>query len=110
ASGDGSRHVPRSRRSGTGHDAGFRRRHPGASRSLPPDRRAVTETAAQQAFNGREFRSAQGTFATGVTVVTTQGSDEAYGLTANAFSSVSLDPPLILVCVISGTRGSESIQ
>jgi flavin reductase (DIM6/NTAB) family NADH-FMN oxidoreductase RutF len=70
----------------------------------------VTETAPQQAFNGREFRSALGTFATGVTVVTTQGSDEAYGLTANAFSSVSLDPPLILVCVISGTRGSESIQ
>jgi flavin reductase (DIM6/NTAB) family NADH-FMN oxidoreductase RutF len=69
----------------------------------------VTETAAQQAFNGREFRSALGTFATGVTVVTTQGSDEAYGLTANAFSSVSLDPPLILVCVINGTRGSDSI-
>jgi flavin reductase len=45
-----------------------------------------------------------------VTVVTTQGADHAYGLTANAFSSVSLDPPLVLVCVNSETRGSESIQ
>jgi flavin reductase len=70
----------------------------------------VTESAAPQAFNTREFRSALGSFATGVTVITTRGEDEAYGLTANAFSSVSLDPPLVLVCVISGTRGSESIQ
>jgi flavin reductase (DIM6/NTAB) family NADH-FMN oxidoreductase RutF len=71
----------------------------------------MTETAApQQAFNTREFRSALGSFATGITVVTTRGDDEAFGLTANAFSSVSLDPPLVLVCVINGTRGSESIQ
>jgi flavin reductase (DIM6/NTAB) family NADH-FMN oxidoreductase RutF len=70
----------------------------------------VTQTASPQAFNTRDFRSALGSFATGVTVITTRGEDEAYGLTANAFSSVSLDPPLILVCVIGGTRGSESIQ
>ena len=72
----------------------------------------MTETAAQlqRAFNGRDFRSAVGSFATGVTVVTTEGPQQAYGLTANAFSSVSLDPPLVLVCVNSGTRGSESIQ
>jgi flavin reductase (DIM6/NTAB) family NADH-FMN oxidoreductase RutF len=31
-------------------------------------------------------------------------------MTANAFSSVSLDPPLILVCVISGTTGAEVIE
>jgi flavin reductase (DIM6/NTAB) family NADH-FMN oxidoreductase RutF len=31
-------------------------------------------------------------------------------MTANAFSSVSLDPPLILVCVISGTEGERTIQ
>ncbi len=47
-----------------------------------------------------EFRRALGHFATGVTVVTTWD-DEAHptGLTASAVSSVSLDPPLILVCV-----------
>ena len=31
-------------------------------------------------------------------------------MTANAFSSVSLDPPLVLVCVISGTAGAETIE
>ena len=31
-------------------------------------------------------------------------------MTANAFSSVSLDPPLVLVCVISGTTGAETIE
>ncbi len=48
----------------------------------------------------REFRNAVGTFATGVTVVTTCDSDgEPQGFTANSFTSVSLDPPLILVCI-----------
>lgn len=64
----------------------------------------------QQAFSSKEFRSALGAFATGVTVVTTQGTEHAYGMTANAFSSVSLDPPLVLVCVISGTEGARTIE
>lgn len=64
----------------------------------------------EQAFNSREFRNALGSFATGVTVITTQGEEHGYGMTANAFSSVSLDPPLILVCVIKGTEGSEHIE
>jgi flavin reductase ActVB len=47
-----------------------------------------------------EFRQALGHFATGVTIVTTSDSDgRPTGLTASAFTSVSLDPPLILVCV-----------
>jgi 3-hydroxy-9,10-secoandrosta-1,3,5(10)-triene-9,17-dione monooxygenase reductase component len=47
-----------------------------------------------------EFRKVLGHFAAGVTVVTTTGADRApYGLTATAFTSVSLDPPLVLVCV-----------
>jgi flavin reductase len=62
-----------------------------------------------QAFNSKEFRSTVGAFATGVTVVTTRGEEHAYGMTANAFSSVSLDPPLILVCVISPSEGAEHI-
>lgn len=40
-----------------------------------------------------------GRFATGVTVVTTRLGDQLHGLTANAVSSLSLDPPLVLVCV-----------
>src|SRR3954453_11305539 len=61
-------------------------------------------------FSGTDFRSALGAFATGVTVITTRGEEHAYGMTANAFSSVSLDPPLILVCVISGSEGAEHIS
>jgi flavin reductase (DIM6/NTAB) family NADH-FMN oxidoreductase RutF len=50
--------------------------------------------------DGKEFRRLLGHFAAGVTVITTKGGDERpYGLTATAFSSVSLDPPLVLVCV-----------
>ena len=46
-----------------------------------------------------EFRHAVGHFATGVTVVTSVGADcEPVGTTVNAVSSLSLDPPLVLVC------------
>jgi flavin reductase (DIM6/NTAB) family NADH-FMN oxidoreductase RutF len=61
-------------------------------------------------FTGKEFRAAVGTFATGVTVVTTRGEEHAYGMTANAFSSVSLDPPLILVCVMTPSEGGDHIR
>jgi len=47
-----------------------------------------------------QFRQVLGHFATGVTVVTTTNGDgRPTGLTASAFTSVSLDPPLVLVCV-----------
>lgn len=65
---------------------------------------------ADQAFTGKDFRDALGAFATGVTVITTRGDEHAYGMTANAFSSVSLDPPLVLICARSGTEGSEHID
>ncbi len=48
----------------------------------------------------QEFRRVLGHFAAGVTVVTTTGEGGTpYGLTATAFTSVSLEPPLVLVCV-----------
>jgi len=62
-----------------------------------------------QAFSSKEFRATVGAFATGVTVVTTRGEEHGYGMTANAFSSVSLDPPLILVCVINPSEGADHI-
>jgi flavin reductase (DIM6/NTAB) family NADH-FMN oxidoreductase RutF len=45
------------------------------------------------------FRQVAGQFATGITVVTTKSQGILAGLTVNAFCSVSLDPPLVLVCV-----------
>ena len=51
-------------------------------------------------LDASEFRIACGHFATGVAIVTMRNSaGESHGLTANSFTSVSLDPPLILVCV-----------
>ena len=47
----------------------------------------------------RAFRDVLGRFATGVTIMTTATPGGIHGMTANAVSSVSLDPPLVLVCV-----------
>lgn len=48
-------------------------------------------------FNPKQFRQALGAFTTGVTIVTTRGPDgQDYGLTANSFNSVSIDPPMVL--------------
>jgi flavin reductase (DIM6/NTAB) family NADH-FMN oxidoreductase RutF len=47
-----------------------------------------------------EFRSVLGRFATGVTVVTARDTDSVdHGLTVNSFTSLSLAPPLVLVCI-----------
>jgi flavin reductase (DIM6/NTAB) family NADH-FMN oxidoreductase RutF len=54
----------------------------------------------------RELRDAFGLFATGVTVVTAVRPDgEPVGVTANSFTSVSLEPPLLLWCLASGSSG-----
>jgi flavin reductase (DIM6/NTAB) family NADH-FMN oxidoreductase RutF len=50
-------------------------------------------------FDPQKQRRILGHFATGVTVVTTDGPAGSHGMTANAFASLSLDPPLILVAV-----------
>jgi flavin reductase (DIM6/NTAB) family NADH-FMN oxidoreductase RutF len=58
--------------------------------------------------NPSDFRKAMGCFATGVTIITVDVEEddqrEVHGMTANAFASVSLDPPLVLVCVDASTR------
>ena len=48
------------------------------------------------AQDGRAFRSALGRFATGVTVITCDSGTGPLGITANSFSSLSLDPPLVM--------------
>lgn len=56
-----------------------------------------------------EFRLALSRFASGVTVVTTRDEDgRLHGITVSAFSSVSLDPPLVLVC-IEKSAGSHHV-
>jgi flavin reductase (DIM6/NTAB) family NADH-FMN oxidoreductase RutF len=56
----------------------------------------------------REMRQIFGRFATGITIVTT-GRDTPRGMTANSFTSVSLDPPLVLVCIQLDATMHETI-
>jgi flavin reductase (DIM6/NTAB) family NADH-FMN oxidoreductase RutF len=51
-----------------------------------------------------DFRPTLARFATGVTVVATVFEDRFYGLTVNAFCSVSLDPPLVLISLENGSQ------
>ncbi len=57
-----------------------------------------------------DFKAIMGSWPSGVTVVTTALGDERCGLTASAFSSVSLEPPLVLVCVKKGSPSGDLIQ
>ncbi|KGJ13098.1 flavin reductase family protein [Paracoccus panacisoli] len=68
---------------------------------LPPetlDRLADAISFHPESEPGRVFRDALGRFATGVTIVTAEGPAGPVGMTVNSFTSVSLDPPLVLWC------------
>jgi flavin reductase (DIM6/NTAB) family NADH-FMN oxidoreductase RutF len=67
-------------------------------------------TGSPQPFDKRHYRTALGRFATGVTVVTTPQGDTAHGMTANAFVSVSLEPPLVLVSVKNDSNTHRILQ
>lgn len=63
------------------------------------------------AFDPTDFRAALGSFATGVTIVTTlDGEGRDVGLTANSFNSVSLDPPMILWSLGLGSRSLRAFR
>jgi flavin reductase (DIM6/NTAB) family NADH-FMN oxidoreductase RutF len=55
-------------------------------------------------IDSKEFRNTLGRFGSGITIVTTVDEGEVHGMTANAFVSVSLDPPLVLVSIDHKTR------
>ena len=55
-------------------------------------------------MNPTDFRKICGHYATGITVLTTTHKGESHGITVNSFSSVSLDPPLVLFCIDKGAR------
>jgi 3-hydroxy-9,10-secoandrosta-1,3,5(10)-triene-9,17-dione monooxygenase reductase component len=74
----------------------------GADRAPGPDSPGVSPA---------ELREAMGHFATGVTVITSVGPDGApVGTTANALTSLSLDPPLILACFDLASTTLEAIR
>jgi flavin reductase (DIM6/NTAB) family NADH-FMN oxidoreductase RutF len=69
--------------------------HISLKQTTPPGRRPV---------DGRALRDTCGSFATGVTVITTGGPGDSAGTTVNSFTSVSLDPPLVLFCLHRQSR------
>ena len=60
-------------------------------------------------FDPVHLRSCFGKFATGVTVVSLAVDESPHGLTVNSFASVSLDPPLVLVCVDKRAKAVGSL-
>jgi flavin reductase (DIM6/NTAB) family NADH-FMN oxidoreductase RutF len=60
--------------------------------------------------DNQAFKQAMAQFAAGVTVVTTAGRGRPFGLTASSFTSVSLDPPLVLVCVQTQLQAHHAIR
>ncbi|MFE2286506.1 flavin reductase family protein [Streptomyces sp. NPDC059443] len=69
---------------------------------------ATTEDRAPVA--GRALRDVCGHFATGVTVITSGDGQDTAGTTVNSFTSVSLDPPLVLVCLHQNSRLLPVVQ
>lgn len=61
-------------------------------------------------FTSRQFRDAMGQFATGVVVITTEVDGETHAMTANAFMSGSLEPPLVIVSVACSAKMHERLQ
>ncbi|RQS38896.1 MULTISPECIES: flavin reductase family protein, partial [unclassified Burkholderia] len=55
------------------------------------------------------FRQAMGKFATGVTIISFRHQEASAGMTANAFMSLSVDPPMILVSVRTQSRFAQSV-
>jgi len=58
-------------------------------------------------FDDRKFRNMLGVYPTGVTVITASNEEKNVGITANSFSSLSLDPPLILWSLIKSSSSYE---
>jgi flavin reductase (DIM6/NTAB) family NADH-FMN oxidoreductase RutF len=72
---------------------------------------SMTQEAVMRGIDTRELRNAFGTFATGVTVVTTRTPDGVpHGATVNAFTAVSLDPPLAQVTLTRTSRAARYLE
>lgn len=68
------------------------------------------DTDAQQGIPPLEFRQTLGRFASGVTIITAQDGEQRRGMTANAFVSISMTPPLILVSVDKRAHMNKLLQ
>ncbi|MGW5717640.1 flavin reductase family protein [Amycolatopsis sp. NPDC003865] len=80
-----------------------------AHESEPPVLKRLPRSSTRRVLSPQPgLRQVMAQFATGVTVLTAGGED-AHGMTANAFSSVSLEPPMVLCCVSKAARMHTAI-
>lgn len=70
---------------------------------------STAHTGSPNTVDGAELRSVMARFTTGIAILTT-GGEKPHGMTANAVSSVSLDPPLVLCCVTRTARLHAAIM
>jgi flavin reductase (DIM6/NTAB) family NADH-FMN oxidoreductase RutF len=56
------------------------------------------------------MRQVMGRFATGVAIITTGADGVPHGMTVNSLTSVSLRPPLLLVCLTAGARSTDAVR
>lgn len=73
-------------------------------------RDSLIQPAPLEPIDPRKLRACLGQFATGVTVITYQGDGEARGATVNSFTSVSMDPALILVSIAKSARTAVGLS
>lgn len=71
---------------------------------------AVSPELHDSRVDGDAFREAISRFASGVTVVTTRFGDTDYGTTASAVSSLSLEPPMLLICLNRSSSTQEAVR
>ena len=69
----------------------------------------TSETAERRRLDSKEFRDIIGRFASGVTVITVDHDDQSYGTTASAVCSLSLEPPMLLVCLNKTSSTGQAI-
>ncbi len=70
----------------------------------------MVEVTLDGSHDPRSLRNALGRFATGVTVITTSANGKREGLTANSFSALSLDPPLVLWSIVRRSPSAAGFQ
>jgi flavin reductase (DIM6/NTAB) family NADH-FMN oxidoreductase RutF len=70
----------------------------------------MPDSPKELSLNNRTFRGVMGLFATGVTVIAVEVDGEIHGMTANAITSVSLEPLLVLVCVQKNAHMAELLR
>jgi flavin reductase (DIM6/NTAB) family NADH-FMN oxidoreductase RutF len=71
---------------------------------------ASTTNEQHHLVDRERFRSVMGHFASGVTIISTRHEGIDYGLTASAVSSLSLDPPMLLICVNNSANTRAAIE